>query len=430
MKANPYFLVLAGAALALLGPSPHAQQQAFKRVTKSLKAHTLDLGTGTLTRGMSTTNRAAGSAIFVSSDFFNLDLGGFIGADTGSGFCEWFDAGCKGFTNNHSDLMSSVVFAYCSSMFSVASGGPGSSFKLGYYEGSVTGGGTASTNVFSITLTGMPGNTGSSSFFGGCTPHAIRLFVGGLIPFADGPIGYSWKFLDNGTGTLNPVGATISGTFPWMSCVNSCSSTSRFQMDPQCMDDQLDEYCPPGFLRSTFTFGTAQSSTSLNMSIEELDDITLATIVNSNSGTQPNPDILTADRAILARPWTATLTLGIARTKANSWVLYFGSTNFLPNGVQVAQFTSGFNFGASKAGRMLLCNINTGGLSVNTVHSAGAAAAGTSSTSAAANIPINFALVCNNWCAQAVVLGKVAVDPAGLPSARMSSMTGGILGTH
>lgn len=377
-------LILAGAALALFGATATAQQKAFKRVNKPMKTHTLDLATGTMTRGMSTQNRAAGSAVFVSTDFFNLDLGGFIGADTGNGFCEWFSAGTKGFTGNASDLMSSVVFAYCSAMLDFASGGPGSSFKLGYYEGYLAGGGSSSTQVAAFTLTGMPGNTGSSSFFGGCTPHALRLFVGGLIAFADGPVGYSWKFLDNGTGTLNPVGATISGSFPWLSCVNSCSSTSNSQVDGQGMINRIDEYCPAGFLRSSFTFGTAQSVTSLNMSIEELDDITTATIANNNSGTQPNPDILTSIPAIIARPWTATLTLGIARTKANSWIMYFGSTNNLPNGIAVAQFTSGFNLGTSKAGRMLLCNIDTTGTAVTTGHTG---VLGSKSTSAPAVIP-------------------------------------------
>lgn len=142
--------ILAVAALALSGTTL-GQQKLFKRVSKPKKAHTLDLATGTMTRGFSTRNRAAGSAVLVSTDFFNLDLAGFVNADTGNGFCEWFDSGTKGFTGNASDLMSSVVFAYCSAMLSVASGGPGSSFKLGYYEGYTAGGRSPSTTVAAFT---------------------------------------------------------------------------------------------------------------------------------------------------------------------------------------------------------------------------------------------------------------------------------------
>lgn len=426
----PKSLILAGAALALFGSTATAQQKAFKRVNKPMKAHTIDLATGTITRGMSTQNRVAGSAVFISTDMFNLDLGGFIAADTGGGFCEWFTAGTKGFTGNTSDLMSSVVFAYCSAAFTANSGGPGSTTKLGFYENYFAGNSpsTAVNTVFSMTLTGLPGNTGSSSFFGGCTPHAVRLFVGGLICFVDGPVGYSWKFLDNGTGTLaSGAGAGIAATFPWLSCVNSCSSTSNTQVDGQGMINKIDQFCPPGFLRSSFSFGTAQSINSLNMSIEELDDITSATIANSNSGTQPNPDFATADPVIIGKPWTASVTLGLSRTKSTSWVMFFGtSTVNPPNGSAAPQFTNGFNFGSSKAGRMILCAMNTTGGSV-TAPIGGTV--GATSTSPAIVIPVDFALVCNSWCGQAVVLGG-GVSGGGGGNARLTSLTGGRIGTN
>jgi hypothetical protein len=136
-------LMLAGAALALFGAASSAQSQSgkiFTRVNKPLKSATLDLATGTITRGPAVNNRAATTVV----DFFNTDLGGFVGVDTGNGFCEWFDAGGKGSlvgdgtanvdSGNLSDLMNSIVFAYCSAKTDPASGGPGGSTKLGFYE--------------------------------------------------------------------------------------------------------------------------------------------------------------------------------------------------------------------------------------------------------------------------------------------------------
>lgn len=429
-------LVLAGAALALFGAAANAQTRVFKQVNKPFKAHTINLSTGTVTRGMNPANRAVGSAIFIQSDFFNFDLGNSIGIDTSG--CEWMDAGVKGQQLNQSDLFSSMVFAYCSSKLTTNSGGPGSSIRLGFYEGYTQGGGAATTTILQISLTGLPGNSANSSpIFGGCTPIGVRVFPGGLTAFADVQIGYSWRFDDSGTGTINPLGAINTGTAAWLACVTSCSATSNTQLDALAMDNRIDEYCPAGTLLTTFSFGTTPLSppfpfwvgslTSVNMSIEELDDITLATIINSNSGTQPNPDILTSVPCIIARPWTASLKLGLARNKASSWILYFGSGLVNPpNGTPLAQFTGGFNFGASKAGRMLLTAIDTLGTSISTSHGA---TLGNITTTAAATIPVDFTLVCAEWSGQAVILGRVAGD-TGNPSARMSSLIRGVVGTH
>ena len=143
-------LILAGAALALLGASSSAQSQTgkvFARYNKPLKSASLDLATGTITRGPSVQNKVGTTTI----DFANIDLGGFVGVDTGSGFCEWFDAGTKGFAGNTSDLMNDIVFAYCSALLSAASGGPGGSVTLGFYEGYTTGNTTATSASALIT---------------------------------------------------------------------------------------------------------------------------------------------------------------------------------------------------------------------------------------------------------------------------------------
>lgn len=415
-------LALVG-VLALFAATSSAQSQSgkvFSRYNKPLKSATLDLATGTISHGAAVGNRAGTTVV----DFNNNDLGGFVGVDSGNGFCEWFDAGVKGLGNS-SDLMNSIVFAYCSAKLTPGSGGPGGSVKLGFYEGYTIGGGVPTTGVAVFTLTGLPGNTASSSFFGGFRCFFIRVFFGNLIAFADGPIGYSWGFLDNGTSTVNPAGAVVAGTWPFLSCVVSCSGVIG-QVDGSGMTDAIDEYCPVGTLRSTFTFGTASGSfTSMSMAVEEATDKT-STVMSVNSTTFPNPDIATATAATVGQPWSATVTLGLARTKASSWIMYFGSTKVAPpSGVAIATVQGALNFGSGKAGRMLLCSLNTGGASVTAAHTG---VNGSSSSSAPVNIPALLALVCNNWCGQAIVLGPVAAASGG-GNARLSSMPMGVVGT-
>jgi len=424
-------LLLAGAALALFGAASSAQSQSgkiFTRVNKPLKSATLDLATGTITRGPAVNNRAATTIV----DFFNTDLGGFVGVDTGSGFCEWFDSGVKGSlvgdgtavvdSGNLSDLMNSIVFAYCSAKQDPASGGPGGSVKLGFYEGYTTGG-SPSTGVAVFTLTGLPANTASSSFFGGFGCYFIRIFFGNLVPFADGAIGYSWKFLDNGTGSINPAGAVVGATFPFLSCVTSCSGVG---LDGQGMDDVIDEYCPPGTLLATFSFGTASGTfTSVNMDVEEV-GVVNSSVLASNSSTFPNPDILTSGPATVGQTYNAALTLGLARTKGAGWTLFFGSALVAPPaGVPIAQIQGALNFGSGKAGRMLLCSINTSGFSCAGTHT-GVLGSVSATNCGGGQIPLSLGLVCNAWCGQAVVLGPVS----GNGNARLSSLVTGVVGTN
>jgi hypothetical protein len=431
-------LLLAGAALALFGASSSAQSQSgkvFARYNKPLKSATLDLATGTITRGPAVNNRAASTIV----DFANNDLGGFVGVDTGGGFCEWFDSGVKGTgagatagVVNNSDLMNSVVFAYCSASLAPGSGGVGGSVKLGFYEGYTIFGGAPTTAVAVFTLTGLPANSASSSFFGGFNCFFIRILFGNLICFADGPIGYSWKFLDNGTGTLNPIGATLAATWPFLSCVRSCSS-AVLQVDSQGMTDAIDQYCPPGYLRATFTFGTTSGSfTSMSMHVEEAVDTT-ATLVGINSTTNPNPDTLTASPAVVGGNFTAAITLHLGRTKGTfSWQFYIGlgATRLVvpPTGAAIAQFTSGLNFGTNKRGRMLLVNLNTSGFSCTGTHSG---VSGSSSLPACNSaIPKDLTLVCNQWAGQAVILGNPANGADGGGNARLSSAVDGVVGTN
>jgi len=408
--------------LVLLGLPAGAQStstRVFARYSKPLRSATLDLETGTITRGTVAGNRAATTTV----DFANNDLGGFVGADSGNAMCEWLEPAVKGFAGNGSDLMNSIVFAYCSSKLTPGSGGPGGTTRLGFYENYVQGGPlVAATPVALFTLTGLPGNTASSSFFGGFRCFFIRIVFTQLVAFADGPIGYSWAFLDTGTGTINPLGGAIAGTWPFLSCVASCSGMLG-QVDGQGMTDMIDQYCPIGTLRTVFSFGTTSGSlTSMSMAIEEVTDKP-STVIAFNSATFPNPDTLTADAATVGAPWTATLTLGLGRTKGANWIVYFGNALVAPpNGVSLLQIQNGLNFGASRGGRMLLCALNTGGASVTTAHSG---VLGSQSTSAPAPIPALLALVCNSWCAQALVLGPISGDG----NIRLSSAVRGTVGS-
>ena len=219
-----------------------------------LKRARLDLATGTLTRGPSV-NERAGNTI---ADLTNLDLGAYFGLETGDGACEWIDAATKGFASNASDLVSDIVFAYCSVMLDPASGGPGSSVLLGFYEGYAVGGPAPTTNVALYNLTGLPGHnhaTSGSPFSGDLTCRYLHLDLASCLAFADGPIGYSWRFMDHGTTNV------LAGTFPVLSCVQSCTGAGP---DGQGMVDLLDKFCPPGQFVSTFTFTSPPPGSALS----------------------------------------------------------------------------------------------------------------------------------------------------------------------
>jgi hypothetical protein len=431
-------LLLAGAALAMFGAATSAQTKSgkvFARYNKPLESVTLNLDTGTITRGPKVQNRKGTTVV----DFDNNDLGGFVGVDTGNGFCQWIDAGIKG-TNtgrtgggpieqNTSDLMNSIVFAYCTAAYTPGSGGPGGTLGLSFYEGYTLFGGAATTAVANFTLSGLPGNTGSSSFFGGFSCFFLQVFFEQLLCFSDGPIGYGFKFIDAGTGTINPLGAVLAGTWAFLSCTVSCSA-AILQTDLQGMTDAIDEYCPPGFLRATFTFGTTSGSfTSVSMAIGEVIDQT-ATITRI-AGIPAAPDVLTANAAVAGANWTATLTSGFARTKTGSWTLFFGSAGvLLPTGFDVTQFPAGGgNFGTNKAGRRLLCNISA-------TNPSGCAniplppGLGSTTVCGPNAIPKKINLVCNAWCGQAVIVGNVPAGAGGGGNTRLSNSIQGVLGTN
>ena len=419
--------LLAASALVLAGTVASAQSRSgpvFTRYNRPLPSVTLDLGTGTISRGPRVTDRK-GTTVF---DFDNIDLGGFIGVDSGNGFCRWIEAAVKGgCAVNDSDLMSNIVFAYCSSKLTPGSGGPGGSVGLQFYEGYTVFGGAPTTGVAFLTLTGLPANTVSSSFFGSFKCFFLRVIFGQLVCFADGPIGYSFVFLDSGTGVINPQGAVFAGTWPFLACASSCSGASSTPCDG--VDNLIDQYCPQNVLRATFSFGTTSGAfTSVSMAIGEVRDQT-ATIA-SQPGIPAAPDVLTATPAIAGASWTATVTSGFSRTKTGSWTLFFGNTGVaLPSGFDIGQFPKGGgNFGTSKGGRRLLCNFNpanpSGCASVPLPAGLGSA------SSCSATIPKKIGLVCNAWCGQAIVVGAVPAGASGGGNSRLTNSVSGILGTN
>jgi len=414
-------LILAGAALALFGASASAQSQSgkvFARYNKPLKSATLDLATGTITRGPVVNNRTATTVV----DFNNNDLGGFVGVDTGGGFCEWFDAGVKGLGNN-SDLMNDVVFAYCSAMLYTGSGGPGSSVKLGFYEGYTTFGGAPTTGVAKFTLTGLPANSASSSFFGGFNCYFIRVFFGTLVNFCDGPIGYSWKFIDTGTD------GTLAGTWPFLSCVASCSG-AILQVDGSGMTDAIDEFCPPGTLRATFTFGTTSGSfTSMSMDVREVADIS-ATANNYNACTTPNGDLLstlgstgidchkgpvpttdTDGGAVVGGTWIATAE---GHSSFGGPLRNLGAASLTVGTTAIHTPCNGINPPAGVTGRKLYAGFLLGPVAM--------AAVDAQHRAYTQVIPKSLTLVCVPFAAQAICVG-----PGG---ARMSSAVEGTSGTN
>ena len=383
-------MILGAALLALVGATAGAQngpKRTIVRYDKPLRSLRLDLATGTVTRGPAVEQRVAATV----SDFPNLDLGGFIGADTGGGFCEWFDAGFKGFSGNASDLMNNFVFGYCCATLSIESGGVGGTTNIGFYEGYVTAGGAPTTAVAVLTLSGLPGNTANSSPFvmgGGTSCHLINVTFATLVPFADGPIGYSWHYLDlDSTGIL---GSTI----PFMSCVSSCSGPGP---DGLGMDVFIDEYCPPGFLSNTFNFSTwfggSFYSVTMSMDIRELGDCTAATAAY-NSTSPTCVDVLSGTALVIGTTWMAEVTHAPGTASAST--LLVRGSKIPGNGA------SGGTSGGESRGRLLV----TGAFIANL--------AGTTDVIAPilptqlnfdAPIPLQFGLACNEWFAQALTLG-------------------------
>ncbi len=314
---------------------PRAQTRAnplFRRANAPRMQVELDLASGTYTRGPSQTERG-GTTV---ADFQNLDSAGWMSVDTGGGSCRWFSNGAKGTapnqSQNASDLITSIVFFYCSNALDTLSGGAGGSVTLGFYEGYTAFGGAPTTTAIVVALTGMPANSVAGSFLSpGAGCYGLKVSFNPLVAFADGPfIGYSWQFDDLGTDGV------LGATYPTLACVASCSGTS-FVPDGQGMIDVMDQYCTTPAVQSSFSFGTIGgpfspgTSTSINMQIQEAGDL-LATSLAYNATLTPNADTLAATPAILGQTWTATLTRATPSAAGGLLLTLRRNRTPLPNG--------------------------------------------------------------------------------------------------
>src|SRR5262245_17962981 len=136
----------------------------FRRMPGAVREARLDLATGTYLRGPLAHERGGTTiADFSNLDAFDSSGFGLLGVDTGAGSCRWFCNAAKGRaahqSQNQSDLMTDVLFFYCSNELDVNSGGAGGSITLGFYEGYTVFGGAPTTTAALVSLTGMPANT-------------------------------------------------------------------------------------------------------------------------------------------------------------------------------------------------------------------------------------------------------------------------------
>ncbi len=297
-------LFFAGATLLCMSTAfaQSAQSKKVSRVSnKTMQTASLDLQTGVITRGPSLKQKAAGPTATATS-VNNIDFAGFIGVDSGlgsgNGPCEWFSSVQKGTgnTGGQSTYMTSYIFAYCSAAKDVASGGNGATGTMNFWDGFVNGtgltAGSMGTNIVSVTVTGLPANTGLTSFlttgFANCVAGAFIIGLGGgTVPIVvpDSNIAVSFRFDDLGSD------GTLAATATFLSCVASCSG---FGIDGQGMVDLIDNYCGGTFLTS-FSFLTAgfgQSFSSVSFDIRELCAIDASNSVMASNGLGINTQVM------------------------------------------------------------------------------------------------------------------------------------------
>ncbi len=398
MRFSSLMLVGCFLDLAVVVSAAQSRGPLLRRYPHPLETVTLDLATGTVSYGPAVRSKATATV----SDFPNLDITGFSGIDTGNCFCEWFDAGIKGLNGNASDLMDNIVLAYCTAKLDPRLGGPGGKTKLGFYEGYVHGGGTPTTAVAVFTLSGLPGNSTDSSYYGDYKCFFLQVRLPQLVCFADGPIGYSWKFLDVGSDGV------LAGTWPMLACVQSCSGSgpdALGQSGGRCGYANTDQYCPPGVLRPCFSIPTVPFPVmSMSMDIREAADVSSTAIPFNGDGI--NADLLAASAAVVGQDWTAQVTLGHAH----------GSSGLVAIRVRRTPM-NGLEFPSPFGGRLTEILITGTQLaSLVSTHDGAASAAIT------VPLPKLAGLISAPWAAQAAVVGGGHAD--------LSSSVFGAVGTE
>lgn len=420
--------ILCASTPALLSVATNPSMQKFVRAPSSgLHLATLDLETGVVTRGA----RVRKQALVTTTDLANLDLSGFLGIDTGGGFCEWMEGAIKGSGNGGSggpvpsDLISNFVFAYCSSALDPRSGGAGGSVTWSFYPDHALGGPHPATSeaagVFHIT--GLPGNTADGAVFAQIRCYFMDVQLGATpLAWADGDVGYSWTFED-----LDTLG-TIAATFPFLSCVMSCSGHGP---DGLAMDNFLEAYCPAGTQGTTpdtFRFCSPPFGgffTSLNVDVRELD---IGASAFTYNGTGINEDVLITSKAIIGQPWSASIQPRMDRSATppgfNIAIVRVTSSGppMAPIVVDLAPILIGF--GSAPNSELLTTGL---GLAQGMIAHNGA---GLPSTELSLDIPLNTDLLCMPWHAQAIVLGDIVGDGATDLDPSFSTAAEGIVGAQ
>ena len=388
--------------LSLVVPTLAAQSH-MKRVKRPRETVQVDLATGAITRGSPAQPRAATTV----NDFPNMDLSGFVAVDSGGNAVEWFNDGVKGLNGNVSDMMDSFTFAYCSAMKDTSLGGPGASLKFGLYEGYTRGGDISGvpngTAVAVMTLTGLPANSASSSMLGNVSCYFVTVHFGSLVPFADGPIGYSWKYRDLGTDGV------LAGTGPFLSSAGSCAGTTPStdalgQAAYDCCSFAPADVYLNGLLHVVLTFAPYCIPYAIGVDILEAADLTATASPFTGDGI--NADILNASPVVLGQTWTSQVTLGHGH----------GALGLVNLRVRTGTL-NGPNFNSPFGGR--LTELLIGGpllASISSSHD------GVSSPPITAAVPLQFGILCQNWAVQATVAGGGFVD--------FSTAVSGVTGTQ
>jgi hypothetical protein len=262
---------------ASLASAPAAQQPA-QHVSGPQQRVTVDLATGTMTRGPVVQQRSASTCV----TFNNLDLSGFISTDTGSCAVEWITQGVK--SGGKSGLVSGFEFGYASKSRDTNFGGQGGqiqiSFRRGYVKGSVNSAGATGTEVAAYLFTGLPANTNCSDFTDSTTTPTqgiVRAIVHPPLALGDVNIGWVWKFIDT-------VGSDLQAkTFPQLACIDNCNSGGP---DSLGMTNSVDRYLNEVYL-DTIAIPFATNSSSTSMALFELPIVPGQSLVMNGSGVNP-----------------------------------------------------------------------------------------------------------------------------------------------
>ena len=412
--------------LALFAAPGLTQGRVLSRYKQPLTTVTLDLETGALVRGPQIQQQS----VTTVSDFANLDLAGFVGVDTGGGFCEWMDSGIKGSgvcsPANPSDLISNFTFAYCSAAASVNSGGPGGSMTWSFFPSHTTGANHPATSsaIGIFNLTGLPAHTGTGSLFASISCFYVDISFGNTpLPFPDGRFGYSWTFQGSIPGTA------LAPTFPFLSCVMSCSGSGP----SSCLgiDDYLDQYCPAGVSGapplSSFSFGTTAFGGYFTSIAIDLRELCLDASLSTYDGVGLNTDVLQTTSAIIGQDWTATVTPRPGRTASPpsfGVALVLIRDGGLP-GVSIILDLAPIlvGFGSAPLSELLTSGTLLGSALLS--HD------GTTTTvPATIPIPLNTSFLSMPWFAQSIVFGDVTTDGVVDLDPTFSTATSGTVGAQ